>query len=93
MKRDEIFEKIVQILEEDFGIDPNDVKPSTLLNWECGIEGDDAVDFIAAVERVIGYKIPLDAGVFFAGESLFAKKRKPFPISILLDVIENSQGQ
>ncbi len=54
---DNIIEIVNQILEEEFEIDQDLLKPKALLNEDIGLDSLDAVDLIVMVDKKLGVRI------------------------------------
>jgi len=55
--QEEIYQKIVSLLEEMFEIDPQDVKPDANLYQDLDIDSIDAVDLVVELKKMTGKKI------------------------------------
>lgn len=62
MTKDDIFQRIVQILRDTFEIDPGAVSPSARLYEDLEIDSIDAVDLIVQLKPLVGRR--LDPEVF-----------------------------
>lgn len=58
--QEEIYQKIVSLLEEMFEIDPADVKPDANLYQDLDIDSIDAVDLVIELKKMTGKKIQPD---------------------------------
>ncbi len=58
--RDEIFQKIVDVFEELFEIDPSTIKLESNLYEELDIDSIDAVDLVIELRKITGKKIQPD---------------------------------
>ena len=56
MDKELIFEKVNQILTEEFEIEQDVLQPEALLKQEVGIDSLDFVDIVVAIEREFGFK-------------------------------------
>ena len=57
---DKIIETINAVLEEEFEIDPELLKPEALLYEDVGLDSLDAVDLIVMVDKELGVRIEED---------------------------------
>ncbi len=57
---DEIIEIVNKMLEEEFEIDPELLKPESLLYEDIGLDSLDAVDLIVLVDKQLGVRIEED---------------------------------
>ncbi len=55
--QEEILNKVSQILEELFEIDPEDIKPEANLYTDLDIDSIDAVDLVVELKKMTGKKI------------------------------------
>lgn len=58
--QEEIYQKIVSLLEEMFEIEPEDVKPDANLYQDLDIDSIDAVDLVVELKKMTGKKIQPD---------------------------------
>ncbi len=58
MTRDDIFVKIVEVLEDALGVDEDEVTPTAVLTKDLGAESIDFLDITFKVEQAFGFKIP-----------------------------------
>lgn len=58
MTRDEIFEKIQEVLEDALGVDADEVTPEASLTRDLGAESIDFLDITFKIEQAFGFKIP-----------------------------------
>jgi acyl carrier protein len=58
--RDEIFQKIVDVFEELFEIDPSTIQLESNLYEELDIDSIDAVDLVIELRKITGKKIQPD---------------------------------
>jgi len=58
--QEEIYQKIVSLLEEMFEVDPVDVKPEANLYQDLDIDSIDAVDLVVELKKMTGKKIQPD---------------------------------
>ena len=56
----EIFHKIVQVLEELFDVDPRQVTPEARLYEDLYIDSIDAVDLVVELKKITGKKMQPD---------------------------------
>lgn len=56
MNKEQIVEKVNQILIEEFEIEQDLLQPEALLKQEVGIDSLDFVDIVVAIEREFGFK-------------------------------------
>lgn len=63
MDREEIYEKITEVLEEALGVDPEEVKPDATLTGDLGAESIDFLDIVFRLEKTFNIKI--DQGELF----------------------------
>ena len=54
---DKIIKIVNQVLEEEFEIDAELLKPESLLNEDIGLDSLDAVDLIVMVDKQLGVRI------------------------------------
>ena len=54
---DRIIQIVNQVLEEEFEIDAELLKPESLLNEDLGLDSLDAVDLIVMVDKQLGVRI------------------------------------
>lgn len=54
---DRIIKIVNQLLEEEFEIEPDLLKPEALLNEDIGLDSLDAVDLIVIVDKELGVRI------------------------------------
>jgi acyl carrier protein len=57
MSRDEIFEKMQEVLEDALGVDPEEVTPEASLTDDLGAESIDFLDISFKLEQEFGFKI------------------------------------
>ena len=57
MSRDEIFEKVREVLVDALGVDDDEVQPGTSLTAELGAESIDFLDIVFKLEQAFGFKI------------------------------------
>ena len=57
MQKEEIIEKINNFLVDEFEIDPEQLKPESLLKADLGIDSLDFVDIIVIIEKNFGFKV------------------------------------
>ena len=58
MTRDEIFDKVKDVLVDALGVDDEDVKPDAKLRDDLGAESIDFLDIVFRLEKAFGIKIP-----------------------------------
>lgn len=58
MTRDEIFEKVRQVLVDALGVDEDEVTPEARLSADLGAESIDFLDISFKLEQAFGFKIP-----------------------------------
>jgi len=58
--QEEIYQRIVSVLEELFEIDPQQVSPQSLLYEDLDIDSIDAVDLIVELKKITGKKLQPD---------------------------------
>ncbi len=58
MTRDEIFDKVKEVLVDALGVDEEDVKPEAKLRDDLGAESIDFLDIVFRLEKAFGIKIP-----------------------------------
>lgn len=62
MNRDEIYERIVEILSESFELEPGEIKPESTLYEELDLDSIDAIDIFVQLREVTGRRPdPADA--------------------------------
>jgi acyl carrier protein len=66
--RDEITQKVQQVLVDALGVDDNEVRPEATLMRDLGAESIDFLDMVFRLEKVFGIKIPREE--LFPAESL-----------------------
>ncbi len=57
MSRDDIFEKVTQVLVEALGVDEDEVTPDASLAGDLGAESIDFLDIVFQLEQAFGFKI------------------------------------
>ena len=57
MNREEIIEKVNELLIEELEIDEEKIRPEARLKEDIGIDSLDSVDIVVIVHRVFGFKI------------------------------------
>jgi acyl carrier protein len=57
MTRDEIFEKVREVLVEALGVDDDEVTPDASLTADLGAESIDFLDIVFQLEQAFGFKI------------------------------------
>ncbi len=58
--QEEIFQKVVELFEELFEIDPEIIKPDSHLYQDLDIDSIDAVDLVVELKKMTGKKIQPD---------------------------------
>ncbi len=58
MTRDEIYNKVKDVLVDALGVDEEDVKPDAKLRDDLGAESIDFLDIVFRLEKAFGIKIP-----------------------------------
>ncbi|RMH25220.1 MAG: acyl carrier protein [Planctomycetota bacterium] len=58
MNRDEIFEKVKEVLVDALGVDDDEVTPDASLTADLGAESIDFLDIVFKLEQAFGFKIP-----------------------------------
>ena len=61
MPKDDIFAKIVEILQQTFDIDPARIKPEARLGEDLDIDSIDAVDLIVQLKPLVGKRLQPEA--------------------------------
>ena len=61
MTKDDIFAKIVEILQQTFDIDPARIKPEARLGEDLDIDSIDAVDLIVQLKPLVGKRLMPEA--------------------------------
>ena len=88
-----VIESIKEVLIGRFSVRSDALEDDVMINWDIGIEGDDAVDLIKEIEGALGVNVKIPIDEYFSGEGLFARKRKPLTITQLAELIlESKQG-
>lgn len=59
--RDEVYARLVQILEEDFELDSEDIALDANLYQDLDLDSIDAVDLVVKLREITGKKISPDA--------------------------------
>ena len=57
MTRDEILQKLAEVLEELFEVPPEKIKPEAKLFEELGLDSIDAVDLVVKLQTITGRRI------------------------------------
>ncbi len=57
MSRDEIFEKVQEVLVDALGVDDDEVTPDASLTADLGAESIDFLDIVFKLEQAFGFKI------------------------------------
>ena len=57
MNRDEIFEKVREVLVDALGVDDDEVTPEATLTTDLGAESIDFLDIVFKLEQAFGFKI------------------------------------
>lgn len=58
MSRDEIYNKVKEVLVDALGVDDEDVKPTSTLRGDLGAESIDFLDIVFRLEKAFAIKIP-----------------------------------
>ena len=58
MAREEIYNKVKEVLVDALGVDDEDVKPTSTLRGDLGAESIDFLDIVFRLEKAFGIKIP-----------------------------------
>ena len=61
MTKDDIYQRIVSILQETFDIDPARVSPAATLKDDLDIDSIDAVDLIVQLKPLVGKRLQPEA--------------------------------
>lgn len=70
MSRDEIFQKVQEVLVDALGVDNDEVTSEATLMGDLGAESIDFLDIVFRLEKVFGIKIPREE--LFPAESLMS---------------------
>ena len=57
LTKDEVFEKVREVLEEALGVDEDEVTPEATLGGDLGAESIDYLDIVFRLEKAFGIKI------------------------------------
>lgn len=57
MTRDEVLEKVAEVLVDALGVDEDEVKPDAILTSDLGAESIDFLDIVFKLEQAFGFKI------------------------------------
>ena len=57
MTKDEIFNKLKEILSKEFEVPAEDITPAALLNEQLDLDSIDAIDLIVKMKNLFGTKI------------------------------------
>ena len=57
MSRDDIFEKILEVLDDALGVDEDEVTPEAILTADLGAESIDFLDIVFRIEKTFDFKI------------------------------------
>ena len=57
MTRDDIMEKVVEVLEDALGADPEDIVPAASLTADLDAESIDFLDIVFKLEQTFGFKV------------------------------------
>ncbi len=68
MSRDEIFQKVQEVLVDALGVDDDEVTADATLMGDLGAESIDFLDIVFRLEKAFGIKVP--RGELFPAESL-----------------------
>lgn len=58
MSRDEIFQKVQEVLVDALGVDEEEVSPDATLMGDLGAESIDFLDIVFRLEKAFGIKVP-----------------------------------
>ncbi|MEM8835367.1 MAG: acyl carrier protein [Planctomycetota bacterium] len=58
MTRDEIMDKLKEVLEDALGVDEDEITPDATLTGDLGAESIDFLDIAFKIEQTFGFKIP-----------------------------------
>lgn len=58
MSRDEVYNKVKEVLVDALGVDDEEVKPTATLRGDLGAESIDFLDIVFRLEKAFGIKIP-----------------------------------
>lgn len=58
MSRDEVFEKVQEVLVDALGVDDDEVTPDATLMGDLGAESIDFLDIVFRLEKAFGLKVP-----------------------------------
>lgn len=91
MNKQNIIDELNKVLIESYGVPLKKALPSTRINKDLGIEGDDALELISTLEKSFHLDIAICFSDFFIGEGLFAGgKRNDLSIDLFADLILSS---
>jgi len=68
MSRDEVFQKVKEVLVDALGVDEDEVTPEATLMGDLGAERLDVLDIVFRMEKAFGMKVPREE--LFPGEGL-----------------------
>jgi acyl carrier protein len=68
MSRDDIFQKVQEVLVDALGVDDDEVTPDATLMGDLGAESIDFLDIVFRLEKAFGIKVPREE--LFPAESL-----------------------
>jgi len=68
MSRDEVFQKVKEVLVDALGVDEDEVTPEATLMGDLGAERLDVLDIVFRLEKAFGMKVPREE--LFPGEGL-----------------------
>ncbi|MBX3365537.1 MAG: acyl carrier protein [Phycisphaeraceae bacterium] len=57
MTREEVFEKVREVLVDALAVDEDEVRPEATLNGDLGAESIDFLDIVFKLEQVFGFKV------------------------------------
>lgn len=57
MTRDEIYDKVKEVLVEALGVDDDEVQPTAVITTDLGAESIDFLDIVFQLEQAFGFKI------------------------------------
>ncbi len=72
MSRDEIFQKVQDVLVDALGLDDDEVTPEATLMGDLGAESIDFLDIVFRLEKAFGIKIPREE--LFPAENLMTNQ-------------------
>ncbi len=84
MNREDILEKIVEVMANSFELDPKDIVPEALLVDDLGFDSIDAIDFAVGVEEEIGIKV--------GGEELKGIRTVADAVNLIYEKVQQAEG-